>query len=34
LLQTGDTTKALEVANEYINTYPDADRVKDLAEGL
>ena len=34
LLQTGDTTKALEVANEYINTYPEADRVKDLAEGL
>ena len=34
LLQTGDTTKALEVANEYINTYPNADRVKDLAEGL
>lgn len=34
LLQTGDTTKALEVSNEYINTYPDADRVKDLAEGL
>ena len=34
LLQTGDTTKALKVANEYINTYPDADRVKDLAEGL
>lgn len=34
LLQTGDTTKALEVANEYINTYPEANRVKDFAEGL
>lgn len=34
LLQTGDTTTALEVANEYINTYPEADRVKDFAEGL
>lgn len=34
LLQVGDTTTALEVANEYINTYPEADRVKDFAEGL
>ena len=34
LMQTGDTTRALNTANEYINNYPDANRVKDFAEGL
>lgn len=34
LLQTGDTTRALDVANQYINNYPEANRVKDVAEGL
>ncbi|CAI8374271.1 MAG: Beta-barrel assembly-enhancing protease [Cryomorphaceae bacterium] len=34
LMQTGDTTRALSTANEYINNYPEAERVKDFAEGL
>jgi len=34
LMQTGDTTRALNTANEYLNNYPDANRVKDFAEGL
>jgi predicted Zn-dependent protease len=34
LMQTGDTTNALSTANEYINNYPNAERVKDFAEGL
>lgn len=34
LMQVGDTASALSVANEYINTYPEANRVKDFAEGL
>jgi len=34
LMQTGDTTRALNTANEYLNNYPDAYRVKDFAEGL
>ena len=34
LLQTGDTTRALDVENQYINNYPEANRVKDVAEGL
>ena len=34
LMQTGDTTNALSTANEYINNYPNAEKVKDFAEGL
>ena len=34
LLQTGDTTRAVEVSDEYLNTYPEAKRMKALAEGL
>ncbi|MDA8565679.1 tetratricopeptide repeat protein [Schleiferiaceae bacterium] len=34
LMQVGDTTAALTSANNYLNTYPDANRVKDFAEGL
>ncbi|MDB2473034.1 tetratricopeptide repeat protein [Schleiferiaceae bacterium] len=34
LLQTGDTTRAVEVSVEYLNTYPEAKRMKAFAEGL
>ena len=34
LLQTGDTTRAVEVSDEYLNTYPEAKRMKAFAEGL
>ena len=34
LLQTGDTARAVEVSNEYLNSYPEAKRMKALAEGL
>ena len=34
LLQTADTTRAVEVLDEYLNTYPKAKRMKALAEGL
>lgn len=34
LLQTGDTTRAIEVSNEYLNSFPEAKRMKALAEGL
>jgi predicted Zn-dependent protease len=34
LMQVGDTTAALSNANEYLNAYPEANRVKDFAEGL
>ena len=34
LLQTGDTTRAVEVSNEYLNSFPEAKRMKALAEGL
>lgn len=34
LLQTGDTTRAVVVSDEYLNTYPKAKRMKALAEGL
>ncbi|MDA8566534.1 tetratricopeptide repeat protein [Schleiferiaceae bacterium] len=34
LLQTGDTTRAVEVSYEYLNTYPEAKRMKAFAEGL
>ncbi|MGA0245053.1 MAG: tetratricopeptide repeat protein [Schleiferiaceae bacterium] len=34
LLQTGDTTRAVKVSDEYLNTYPEAKRMKAFAEGL
>jgi predicted Zn-dependent protease len=34
LLQTGDTTRAVEVSDEYLNTNPEAKRMKAFAEGL
>jgi predicted Zn-dependent protease len=34
LLQTGDTTRSVEVSDEYLNTYPEAKRMKAFAEGL
>ena len=34
LLQTGDTTRAVEVSDEYLNTYPEAKRMKAFAVGL
>jgi predicted Zn-dependent protease len=34
LLQVGDTAAALLSANNYLNTYPEANRIKDFAEGL
>ena len=34
LLQTGDTTRAIEVSNEYLNSFPEAKRMKAFAEGL
>ena len=34
LMQVGDTTAALSSANNYLNAYPEANRVKDFAEGL
>jgi fatty acid/phospholipid biosynthesis enzyme len=34
LIQVGDTTAALSSAKNYLNTYPEANRVKEFAEGL
>jgi len=34
LLQVGDTAAALSSANNYLNTYPEANRIKEFAEGL
>ena len=34
LIQVGDTAAALSSANNYLNTYSEANRVKEFAEGL
>ena len=34
LLQSGDSTNAFEVADDYLNAYPEAKRIRTFVEGL